>query len=81
MVHGMVEKAKQLEETPETCEEIESDRVSSIGEEAIVSRFEGADTHHWELLDEYVIPEQVKINMEIMKKSLWQEVIQAPSQT
>ena len=46
MVHGMVEKAKQLEEAPDTCEELESDRVTSTGDEAVVPRFEGAETHH-----------------------------------
>ena len=31
-------------------------------------RFEGVDTHHLELLDEYVTPKQAKINMKIVQE-------------
>ena len=69
IVNGMVEKAKQLEEAPGTCDELEYERVTATGDADMVPRFEGVDTHHWELLDEYVTPEQAEINSEIVRQN------------
>ena len=49
IVNGMVENAKQLEDAPVTCDELEAERVTLTGDAKVVSRFEGVDSHHWEI--------------------------------
>ena len=68
IVNGMVEKAKQLEEAPVTCDELEADQVTLTGDAKEASRFEGVHSHHWEILDEYVTLEQAEINSEIVRQ-------------
>ena len=38
----------------------------SDADDKVVPRFQGADSHHWELLHEYVTPEQAAINAAIV---------------
>ena len=71
IVQGMVDKAAELEVDSghATSDDVSSGQDTSCKDEGKVPRFEGADLHHWELLDEYVTPEEAEKNAKIVAKN------------
>ena len=68
LIIGLVEKADSLdrivkEATP--VHDIADDSSDGDGDR-VVPRFQGADSHHWELLHEYVTPVQADVNAAIV---------------
>ena len=66
LVTGLVDKADSLDRISKDVSPVLDMTNDSDANDKVVPRFQGADSHHWELLHEYVTPEQAAINAAIV---------------